>query len=51
MDEDGLACIKMQISPQNPEVYDVPLSELLEDYIGKRVKIEIMSVGTWEDLD
>ena len=51
MDEDGLACIKMQISPQNPVLYDVPLSELLEDHVGKRVKIEIMPVGTWEDLE
>ncbi|MHA1681066.1 MAG: hypothetical protein ACTSUE_08660 [Promethearchaeota archaeon] len=50
-DDDGETCIKMQISPQNPEVYDIPLSELLEDYMGKRVKIEILPIGTWKDID
>lgn len=51
LDEGGEACIKMQIAPENPTVYDIPLSELLEDHVGKRVKIEIMPIGSWEDLD
>lgn len=46
MNEEGQLCINAQISPQNPELYDIPLIELLqeEDLIGKNVKIEILPV-------
>ena len=30
--EDGLVAIKQQLMPSNPELYDVPLSELLEEF-------------------
>jgi hypothetical protein len=49
-DDDGVPCVKMQISPQNPQLYDIPLEELLEDYIDSRVKIEILPIGSWEEM-
>ncbi|MHA1679530.1 MAG: glycosyl hydrolase 2 galactose-binding domain-containing protein [Promethearchaeota archaeon] len=35
IDEDGLFCIKQQIAPSNPIMYDVPVVELLEEYLGE----------------
>lgn len=46
INEDGQLCITAQISPQNPEFYDISLIELLEEeeLIGKDVKINILEV-------
>ena len=42
--------MKVQISPQNPELIDVPLEELLEDYLNKEVAIEIFKVKKLKDF-
>jgi len=42
--------MKIQISPQNPELIDVPLEELLEDYLNKEVAIEIFKVKKLKDF-
>ncbi|MEX2683253.1 MAG: hypothetical protein Q6373_016885 [Candidatus Sigynarchaeota archaeon] len=44
MDQDKKICINMQLTPANPELVDIPLDELLEEYIGKNVFIEILPV-------
>ena len=44
MDEDGIISMKMRIAPGNPELYDIPLEELFEDYMGKRVRMEIFPI-------
>jgi hypothetical protein len=50
--EDGELCVKMQISPQNPEIFDVPLKEVMESFINKRVAIEIIqSEPRWKMED
>lgn len=43
-DEDGTLCLKTQLSPNNPEIYDVPLSELFEEFMDKKVVIDILPV-------
>lgn len=49
-DEDGDLCLKMQISPQNPNFYDIPLEELLEDFMDKNISFEIFeTVPRWEE--
>jgi hypothetical protein len=45
LDEDGVISVKMQIAPQNPELYDIPLEEVLEDFIGKRVSMEVLPLS------
>ncbi|MHA1372448.1 MAG: hypothetical protein ACTSWN_10830 [Promethearchaeota archaeon] len=50
-DEDGAICIKMQISPDNPTIYDIPIEEFFEDYIGRDVLIEVLPVETWRRSD
>ena len=50
MDDEGKLCMKTTISPGNPELYDVPLEELLEDYVGKTVHLEIWPAeGHWKE--
>ena len=43
-DEEGTICLKTQLSPNNPELYDVPISELFEEFMDKKVVIEILPV-------
>jgi hypothetical protein len=50
-DEDGQICLKMRISPQNPEEYEIPMEELLEDYMGKRVQIQLLSVKPFAEVN
>ncbi|MHA1340185.1 MAG: hypothetical protein ACTSRZ_06500 [Promethearchaeota archaeon] len=48
--EDGVLCLKMQITPANPTKYEIPLEELFEDLLEKQVRIEIMPLkSNWED--
>lgn len=48
--EKGDLCLKMQISPQNPNFYEIPLEELLEDYLGKKIAFELFeAVPRWEE--
>nr|MDO8110124.1 glycoside hydrolase family 2 protein [Candidatus Sigynarchaeota archaeon] len=35
LDEDGLACIKQQLTPSNPQLFDVPIAEMIEEHLGK----------------
>nr|MDO8084319.1 hypothetical protein [Candidatus Sigynarchaeum springense] len=44
MDKDKKFCINMQLTPANPELVDIPLEELLEEYLGKNVFIEVLPV-------
>ncbi len=44
MDQDKKICINMQLTPANPELVDIPLEELLEEYVGKNVFIEVLPV-------
>lgn len=44
IDEENKISMKIPLSPANPELVDVPLEELLEEYLGKQVRIEILPV-------
>jgi hypothetical protein len=44
MDADQKISVKIPLSPANPELVDVPLEELLEEFVGKQVHIEILPV-------
>ncbi|MBD3188514.1 hypothetical protein GF325_16910 [Candidatus Bathyarchaeota archaeon] len=46
LDEDNIPCVKMQLSPQNPTLYDIPLSELLEEFVDKEIYMEVFRVET-----
>jgi len=51
-DSNGNLCLKIRISPENPEEYEIPFEELLEEFINKRVKIDIMQLTSkLEDLN
>lgn len=41
IDKNGEIYLKMQISPQSPDIIDVPLKELLEECMNQRIAIEI----------
>ncbi len=44
LDQDNKICINMQLTTANPELVDIPLEELLEEYMGKNVFIEVLPV-------
>lgn len=46
IDEGGQLCIKTKLSPQNPELYEIPIIELMEDeeLIGSSVRLEIIPI-------
>ncbi|MBD3188628.1 sulfatase-like hydrolase/transferase [Candidatus Bathyarchaeota archaeon] len=35
LNDDGAACIEIHLSPQNPELYKIPLNEIIDYYLGK----------------
>nr|MDO8111331.1 DUF2961 domain-containing protein [Candidatus Sigynarchaeota archaeon] len=41
LDEEGLVCVEMQITRENPILYKIPLADILEDFIHKEVTMEI----------
>jgi len=46
---EGEYCIKMQISPENPEIYDVPLSEFLDPLLNQNIIFDVLPVTRkWE---
>jgi len=48
MNEDGKLCLKTTLGPGNPDLFDVPLEELLEEQIGNDVHVEIWPMeGRW----
>jgi alpha-L-fucosidase len=51
LDEDGIICIKMHISPGNPELYDIPLAELLEELIDNEVEMEVIRIKPMEEIE
>lgn len=44
LDENGIVCLKMPFSFHNPELYEVPLSDLLDFYLEKPIVVEIEGV-------
>ncbi len=50
-DDDGQICLKMRISPQNPEEYEIPMEEIFEDLMGKRVQIQVLPVKQYAEVD
>jgi hypothetical protein len=52
IDEEGKLCVKTTIGPGNPELYNVPLEELLEDFVDKTVHVEIWPAEAhWKEGD
>jgi hypothetical protein len=46
---DGEYCIEMQISAENPELYEIPLSEFLDPLLNQNVSLDVMPfVKKWE---
>jgi hypothetical protein len=43
VDVDGLACIEMKITRENPELYQIPLGEILDTFVHKEVTLELGS--------
>lgn len=41
-DDDGEYCVKMRISRENPEIYDVTLSEIFENILNSPLQLEIL---------
>jgi hypothetical protein len=41
IDDEGTECLKMHLSAENPELYDVQLVEVLEFFVHKNVTVEI----------
>jgi hypothetical protein len=46
---DGEYCIEMQISPENPQFYEIPLSEFLDPLLNQNVSMDVEQlVRRWE---
>jgi len=45
MNEEGQLCITMNENASNPLLNDIPLNEIFEEYVGKKVKLDIMPFG------
>ncbi|MHA1792522.1 MAG: hypothetical protein ACTSVI_07745 [Promethearchaeota archaeon] len=48
LDDEGELCIKMRLTPQNPNIYDIPLSELLEEYMNENIRMDILPIELWK---
>jgi hypothetical protein len=46
VDDDGLACIEMQITRENPLLYQIPLADLLEEFVHKPATVDVGAGGT-----
>lgn len=46
IDEEGLICVEMQISPDNPALYKIPIAEILESFMHKSVTVEVQADET-----
>ncbi|MHA1819917.1 MAG: hypothetical protein ACTSVC_05550 [Promethearchaeota archaeon] len=49
-DEDDNIALKMRISPDNPELYEIPFEELFEEYLDKKVRIELTLIKNREEV-
>ncbi|MBD3350795.1 MAG: DUF2961 domain-containing protein [Candidatus Lokiarchaeota archaeon] len=47
--EEGLLCMKMKLSPDNPNLYEVPFSEILEDFQNDTVVVETIPKTAMRD--
>ena len=45
---EGLLCIQMNEMKDNPALGEIPISEILEEFVGKKVKIDVMPFGKLE---
>ncbi|MBN2152021.1 MAG: DUF2961 domain-containing protein, partial [Candidatus Lokiarchaeota archaeon] len=41
VDDDGLTCIAMPLTRDNPNLYQIPLAELLEEFVHKPAEVEL----------
>ncbi len=47
LNDENEACLEMPISPDNPTLYTIPLTEFLEDYYGMKASLELQSKKFW----
>ncbi|MBN2151898.1 MAG: sulfatase-like hydrolase/transferase [Candidatus Lokiarchaeota archaeon] len=45
IDGGGVACLKTQLTPQNPDLFDVPIHELVEFALDKEVLLQVAGEG------
>jgi len=45
MNADGQLCITMNENVNNPLLNEIPLNEILEEYVGKKIKLDVMPYG------
>ncbi len=50
VDDDGLSCIEMHLTRDNPLLYKIPLADLLEEFVHKHVMMEFLAGGTTQSL-
>jgi hypothetical protein len=44
-DDDGQLCIKMTLGSQSSMIEDIPLEELLEEFIGKNIIMDVFPLS------
>ncbi|MHA1731018.1 MAG: hypothetical protein ACTSU5_03700 [Promethearchaeota archaeon] len=42
VDDDGQLVVKMPLSAMNPELFEIGLVEILEEFINRRVRVEVL---------
>ncbi len=48
---DGEICMKIRFSSDTDIEYDIPIGELLEEFIGKRVQIKVLPLKAFEEAE
>ena len=43
-DDDGALCLKMKLAPQNPNFEEIPLEELMEEFMGKSIVMDVFAL-------
>ena len=51
LDKDGQFTLNMRISERNPLLYDVPLEELLGDFVGQKIRLEVFPVKSPSEVE
>lgn len=51
VDAEGALCLEMQLTPENPTLYEIPLKEVLEEYLGQKVAVDVLPVRPREEAD
>ena len=44
-DDDGQLCIKMTLGSQSSMIEDIPLEELLEEFMGKNIIMDVFALS------